>query len=156
MDGAGFVSPSRPSFMPLAAVVIAGLFLIYRLATAFDFSMSMLVGEAFYRQSGMNDAHIFYFLTLPVWVISAWSVAIWCGLAGAVAVFLKPAIALPLLLISLLGAIGYAMYTLVLSNGREALGIIWFMPLANVVYTLMMISIVHRYVIRHPATTSLI
>lgn len=55
----------------------------------------------------------------PAWVIGAWGVAVWVGLAGAILLVLRHRLAEPLLLVSLIGVLVWLAGLLLVSGIRE-------------------------------------
>ena len=55
----------------------------------------------------------------PTWMIACYAIAVWSGLAGAVLLLLRRKLAVPVLLVSLIGAIGTFLPYLVVPSVRE-------------------------------------
>lgn len=115
--------------MPWHAWVLGGVLLLYSLAAVYDHIMSLSQGENFYRASGMTAAQIEYFLNVPVWALTGWTLSVWGCFFGSIALLLRHRFAIGLFFISLVGSLIYIVYVLILSNGREAMGVLWFMPI---------------------------
>lgn len=115
--------------LPWHAWVTGVIFLLYSLAAAYDYIMSLSQGEIYYRASGMTEAQISYFLSVPVWAVIGWTLSVWGGLLGSVALFFRHRSAVGLFAASLAGGLIYILHVLVLSAGREAMGVLWLMPL---------------------------
>ena len=120
---------------PWHAWVLGGIFLLYSLAAAFDHVMSLSVGEEYYRSSGMTESQIIYFSSVPSWAIIGWTLCVWGGLFASLALLFRYRIASTLFSISLFGGLIYILYVLVLSAGREAMGVLWLMPIILAVIT---------------------
>ena len=114
--------------LPWHAWVLGGVFLLYSLAASYDYIMSFYQGEAYYRASGMTESQISYFLTVPLWAVIGWTLSVWGGLSGSVTLFFRHRSTIPLFLSSFTGGLIYILYVLVLSPGREAMGVLWLMP----------------------------
>lgn len=125
--------------LPWHAWVMGSIFLLYGMASAFDYVMSVLQGEAYYRASGMTDFQVAYFSNIPTWAKIGWTLSVWGGLVGSLALLLRRRLAVWLFIASLLGSLMYMLHTLVLSAGKEAMGAIWFMPFIISGVTLVMI-----------------
>lgn len=124
------INPAAPAArLPWHGWFLAGVFLLYSLAAAFDYVLSLAQGEAYYRASGMTDAQVAYFLSLPIWALIAWSCSVWAGLLAPIALMARRRVSGAFFMLASLGTLLYSLYTLVLSAGREAMGAIWFMPL---------------------------
>ena len=114
--------------LPWHAWLIGGVFLLYGLASAFDYVMSLLQGEAYYRASGMTDSQVVYFSSVPLWAMVGWTLSVWGGLFASCALLFRRRSAVFFFATSLLGSLIYIFYTFVLSAGKDAMGGIWFMP----------------------------
>lgn len=121
--------------LPWHGWVLGGIFLLYSLAAVFDHVMSLSQGETFYRASGMSEAQIVYFSSVPVWAIIGWTLSVWGGLFGSLALLFRSRFAGVLFFASLLGGLIYMLHVLVLSAGREAMGVLWVMPIIIAVIT---------------------
>jgi hypothetical protein len=121
--------------LPWHGWLVGGIFLLYSLAAVFDHIMSLSQGETFYRASGMSEAQIVYFSSVPVWVIIGWTLSVWGGLFGSLALLFRHRFAGVLFSASLLGGLIYILHVLVLSAGREAMGVLWVMPIIIAVIT---------------------
>ncbi|MFO1369909.1 MAG: hypothetical protein U1F46_13010 [Marinagarivorans sp.] len=108
--------------------LLAGVFLLYSLAAAIDYMLSLFQGAQYYRASGMTDAQVDYFSSLPLWVMGAWTCSVWAGVLAPMALLLRRRYSRALFALALCGTGLYSLYTLVLSAGREAMGDMWFMP----------------------------
>ena len=56
---------------------------------AYDFSMSLTQGEAYYRASGMTGGLIDYYLSMPGWVYVPWTLGIGGAVLGTVFLLLR-------------------------------------------------------------------
>ncbi|NVK55298.1 MAG: hypothetical protein HWE26_06760 [Alteromonadaceae bacterium] len=130
---------SKSLHLPWHAWVLGGVFLLYSLAASYDYIMSLYQGEVYYRASGMTDSQIAYFLTVPFWAVIGWTLSVWGGLLGSVALLFRHRSAVNLFLSSLIGGLIYILYVLVLSAGREAMGALWLMPLILAAITMAML-----------------
>ena len=115
--------------LPWHGWLVGGIFLLYSLAAGFDHIMSLSQGETFYRASGMSEAQIVYFSSVPVWAIIGWTLSVWGGLFGSLALLFRHRFAGVFFSASLLGGLLYILHVLVLSAGREAMGVLWLMPI---------------------------
>ena len=125
--------------MPWHGWLAGGLLLLFGIAAAFDHGMSMALGERFYRASGMSEAQVAYFSGVPAWATAGWTLSVWGGLLAAAALLLRRRRAAWLFAGSLLGGLVYMLYLLALSEGREAMGVLWMMPVVMAVITALMI-----------------
>ncbi|HMW49075.1 MAG TPA: hypothetical protein PKD17_18645 [Cellvibrionaceae bacterium] len=134
--------------LPWHGWTLAVIYLLYSLAAAFDYVMSFVQGADYYRASGMTDAQVVYFSSLPMWVLAAWTLSVWGGLLAPLALMARRRFSRELFVLSLLGVLLYILYTLVLSAGREAMGGLWFMPIAIAVITAGFIVYCHQLIKR--------
>jgi hypothetical protein len=88
----------------------------------FDYTMSHLRGEAYYRLMGMSDAQIAYLNAMPTWMHAAWALGVWGSVAGSILLLLRSKWAFHAFAVSFLGVIGNLLYSFVLSPGAEANG----------------------------------
>src|SRR5690606_13138867 len=103
--------------MPWHGWLLGGVLAIYGLAAGFDHFMSLAQGEAYYRGSGMSDMQVAYFSAQPPWAIAGWTVSVWAGLWGALAMLLRRRLASLLFALATGGSLVYIAYVLVLTNG---------------------------------------
>lgn len=127
------------SRMPWHGWLLGGLLLLYGLAAAFDHGVSLAQGEAYYRASGMSEPQVAYFSAQPAWAIAGWTLSVWAGLAGAVALLLRRPVAAPLFALAAAGSLAYIVYLLVLTDGRAAMGVLWAMPLVLAALMILMV-----------------
>ena len=133
-------SPSKMSpSLPWHAWISGIIFLLFGLASTFDYVMSITQGESYYRASGMTEQQIAYFSAVPFWAVLAWTASVWASLLGAGTMLLRRRIAMPLFLISVAGSFFYILYSFALSTGREAMGMMWPMPLLVTALTIGMV-----------------
>ena len=129
--------PTSPR-LPWTARIAGTLLLLFGLAAAYDYTMSLTVGEPYYRASGMNDFQVAYYTTVPSWATVGWTLSVWGGLLAAVFLLLRKAAAEPLFLVCLTGNVLYDLYIYGFSDGIRAMGVVWFMPLVMTVVSLVM------------------
>lgn len=91
--------------------LVAGVGLLWNGFGAFDYTMSHLQGEAYYRQMGMTDAQIAYMDTYPSWMHAVWAIGVWGSALGAVLLLLRSKWAFHAFAVSILGAIGNVAYS---------------------------------------------
>ena len=127
--------PDQSIRTPWHLWAVGGVLTAFNALGAFDYVMSVSQGEDYFRSSGMTDAQVAYFSSVPIWATAAWTISVWAGLFGGVLLMLRHKLAPLMLAFCVLGTAAYAFYTLVLSEGREAMGALWFMPLLVTVLT---------------------
>jgi hypothetical protein len=141
-DARRVVSGTRA--LPWHGWLAGGVLLLFGIAAAFDHGMSLALGAEFYRASGMSEAQVGYFSAVPAWAITGWTLSVWGGLLAAAALLLRRRQAGWLFAASLLGGLVYILYVLVLSEGRQALGVLWMMPLVMAAITALMVRYCQR------------
>ncbi|HDZ13914.1 hypothetical protein LCGC14_1133800 [marine sediment metagenome] len=109
--------------------VIGFILFVYSSFSLYDYVMSILLKEAYFVDSGMTEFQIEYFTNFPIWVTIAWTVSVWGLFLATIAFLLRIRIAFILFLISLIGTLLYVIYTFGLSEGLEAMGVIWPAPI---------------------------
>lgn len=127
--------------LPWPAWLAGGLFLLYSLAAGFDHVMSLAQGATYYRNSGMSESQVAFFTAVPLWAVAGWTLSVWGGLCGSAALLLRRRVATGLLAVSLAGSAVYMLHVLVLApGGREAMGVLWAMPMILGVLTAVLVG----------------
>lgn len=88
----------------------------------YDYLMSHLQGEAYYRQVGMTEAQIAYMAAYPTWMHALWALGVWSAVAGSLLLLLRSRFALHAFILSLLGIVGSNGYALFTPGGWEVMG----------------------------------
>lgn len=88
----------------------------------YDYLMSHLQGEAYYRQMGMSEAQIAYMAAYPTWMHGVWALGVWGAVVGSVLLLLRSRYALHAFILSLLGIVGSNGYALFTPGGWEVMG----------------------------------
>ncbi len=112
-----------PRSTPWHFWVVAVVSLIWNGFGGFDYTMSHLQGETYYRQMGMTDAVIAFMDTYPSWMHAVWAVGVWGSVLGAVLLILRSKWAFHAFAVSILGAIGNLAYTAMSPGGSAVMGI---------------------------------
>jgi hypothetical protein len=89
---------------------------------AYDYFMSKTGGDAYLRQSGMNEAQIAHMHAYPVWMTADWAIGVWGGLLAAVLLLARMRYAFHVFAVSLAAFLVMLVYTYALSNGGAAMG----------------------------------
>ena len=76
----------------------------------YDYTMSHLQGEAYYRQMGMPDAAIAALNAYPTWMHAVWAIGVWGSVLGSILLLLRSRWAFHSFALSSLGAIGALIY----------------------------------------------
>ena len=88
----------------------------------FGLSMWMYGDEELLEKFGMNEEQIEFINQTPLWVKVAFGVAVIFGTLGCLALVKNKKIAVPMLILSLLGVIAQNVYLCFLSNSIEVMG----------------------------------
>lgn len=78
----------------------------------YDYTMSHLQGEAYYRQTGMSEAVIAFMQTYPTWMHAVWAVGVWGSVLGSLLFVARSRWAFHAFALSALGAAGALAYNL--------------------------------------------
>jgi hypothetical protein len=101
---------------------VAGLSLLWNGFGAYDYTMSHVQGESYFRQMGMTDAQIAYLNSMPSWMHGVWAIGVWGSLLGSVLLILRTRWALHAFALSFLGVLGNLIYTFGMSDGMKVNG----------------------------------
>ncbi len=100
--------------------VVGGLALAWSATGAVDYVLTQIQHEAY--MSSFTPEQRAFFYGFPAWVVSAWAVAVWCGVLGALLLLLRRRLAVWVLLLSFLAMVVTTVHNYVLSNGLEVVG----------------------------------
>jgi len=100
--------------------VVGVLGLLWSAGGALDYVMTQTRNESY--MSAFTPDQLTFFYGLGTWVIAAWAIAVWGGVVGAVLLLLRKAIAVWVLLASLVAMLITTFQNYVLSNGMEVVG----------------------------------
>lgn len=107
---------------PLHLWIVGGLGLIWNGFGAYDYLMSKLQGETYYRQMGMTDAQIAYMDSYPLWMMFVWPVGVWSAVLGTVLLLRRSRTAAPVFALSLGAFLVSLAYAWLLSDGAAVMG----------------------------------
>jgi hypothetical protein len=107
--------------------VVAVLAVLWNGFGGYDYTMSHLQGEAYYRQMQMTDAQIAFMDTYPTWMHAVWAIGVWGSVAGTILLLLRMKWAFHAFVLSSLGALGNVIYTAMVPGAAETMGLV--MPL---------------------------
>jgi hypothetical protein len=124
--------------------VVAVVGLLWNSFGGYDYTMSHISGEAYYRQMGMTDAQITYMAAYPSWMHAVWAIGVWGSVAGAVLLLLRMRWAFQAFCLSTLGALGALIFTATVGEGARIMGLI--MPAVIVVVCLVFVWYAQRMV----------
>ena len=94
--------------------------LLWNAVGALDFVMTQTRNEKY--MSGFTPAQLEYFYGFPAWVVVAWGVAVFGGVAGSILLLLRKALAFPVFAVSFVAMVLTTIYNFVLTNGMEIMG----------------------------------
>ena len=86
--------------------VIAVISALWNGFGGYDYTMSHLQGDAYYRQMQMTEAQIAVMDAYPVWMHAVWAIGVWGSVAGSILLLLRMRWAFHAYVLSTLGAVG--------------------------------------------------
>lgn len=89
----------------------------------YDYTMSHLQGETYYRQMGMTDAQIAMMTAYPTWMHAVWAVGVWGSVLGSILLLLRSRWAFHAFAVSFLGVVGNVAYTVMTPQALETMGV---------------------------------
>jgi hypothetical protein len=101
--------------------VVAVVGLLWNGFGGYDYTMSHLQGETYYRQMGMTDPQIAVLAAYPSWMHAVWAVGVWGSVLGAVLLILRMRWAFHAFALSTLGALGALIYNLAVPEAKAAM-----------------------------------
>ena len=122
--------------------VIAVLSLLWNGFGGYDYTMSHLQGETYYRQMGMTDAQVALMAAYPSWMHGVWAIGVWGSVVGSLLLLMRSKWALHAFALSAAGAIGALLYNLVTPEVMAAMSPI--MPIVIVVICLFFVWYANR------------
>src|SRR5690349_9856281 len=99
-----------PRSTPWHFWVVAAASALWNGFGGYDYTMSHVQGEAYYRQMGMTDAQIAYMASYPTWMHAVWAIGVWGSVLGAILLLLRSKWAFHAFAVSFLGALGNLAY----------------------------------------------
>jgi membrane-anchored protein YejM (alkaline phosphatase superfamily) len=102
--------------------IVGVLALLWNGFAGYDYTMSHVQGDAYYRQLGMTEAQITFMHAYPAWVTAAWAVGVWGSVVGAILLLARSRYAVHAFVVSLAGLLASLVYNFLLSNGAEVMG----------------------------------
>lgn len=87
----------------------------------YDYTMSHLQGETYYRQMGMTDAIIAFMDTYPTWMHAVWAVGVWGSVLGSILLLVRSKWAFHAFAVSTLGAAASLAYNVVTPGAMEVM-----------------------------------
>ncbi len=113
---------SEPPRTPIHLWIVGALGMLWNGFGAFDYLMSNLEGETWYRQMGLTDAQIAYMNAFPAWMMIVWPIGVWGAVLGTILLLRRSRTAAPVFLVSLAAFLLSLVYTYALSDGGQVMG----------------------------------
>lgn len=141
MSESALERPVVRTHTPIHLWIVGVLALLWSAMGAFDYLATQM--ELDFYMSQFTESQLAYFYGFPAWVVSAWAIAVWCGLAGSVGLLLRRRWAVWMFGVSLLGMALTTVYNFVLTDGSAVMGtggviftvIIWVVAILLFVYS---------------------
>jgi len=110
---------------PMWFTITSGLFLAWNLfgLVVFALAMTKFRKREALEKAGLNELQIDLTLATPTWVNIAFGIAVVLGVLGCVALLMKSQLAIPFLVVSLLGVLAQNTYMYFLSDTVKVMGV---------------------------------
>jgi len=105
---------------PTSFYWIAGLALVWNLLGLFAYVAQVTMGPE--ALAAMSDAERALYENMPAWATSAFAIAVTAGVLGCLLLILRKSLALPMLVLSLVGVVVQMIYNFLMSNALEVMG----------------------------------
>ncbi|MBW8816210.1 MAG: hypothetical protein JF588_22565 [Caulobacterales bacterium] len=96
--------------------------LLWNAYGAYDYWMTKTGGDAYLRTSGMNDAQVAQYHSMPAYMTAVWAVGVWGGLLGAILMLARSRWAFHVFLASLAAFLVSLVYAFGLSDEAKVMG----------------------------------
>lgn len=106
--------------VPMHLWIVGGLAVLWNAAGAFDYLATQLRWQSYMSQ--FSPEQLEYFYGLPAWMVSAWALAVWGGVAGSLGLLLRRRWSVWLFGLSLAGMAVSTVYSFGMSEGAEVMG----------------------------------
>jgi len=116
MADTGPESPKTPWHLWVIGVIS----LLWNSTGAMDFTMTQARNAAYLK--GLTQAQLDFFYGFPLWVVAAWGIATWGGVAGSLLLLLRRKLAKPVFLASFIGMVLTTIHNFGLSNAWQVMG----------------------------------
>ena len=98
--------------------VVGILTLIWNGFGAFDYIMTQTENVAY--MEAFTDAQLEYYYSMPVWYVACWAIAIWTSVLASLCLLLRLKLAVLSIVISMIGFLVTALYSIVLHPMPDA------------------------------------
>ncbi|PVM91925.1 hypothetical protein DDF67_06405 [Caulobacter endophyticus] len=88
----------------------------------FDFTMSMIQGEAYMAAAGMTPEQIAHYREMPAWMTLVWAIGVLGAFGASALVLLRRKLAFPVFAVSLAAFLVSLLYTYALTDGGKVMG----------------------------------
>jgi uncharacterized membrane protein YhhN len=112
-----------PRSTPWHFWVVAVVSAVWNGFGGYDYTMSHVRGEPYFREMGMTDAQIAVIASYPSWMHGVWAVGVWGSVLGAILLLLRKRRAMHAFAVSFLGAAGNLIYTAMTPTANAAMGL---------------------------------
>ncbi|WP_225204512.1 hypothetical protein [Novosphingobium huizhouense] len=97
-------APARPrAAAPWHLWAVAAIGLLWNAFGCYDYLMSKLEPESYFREMGLGPDMIAYMAAFPAWLTAFWALGVWGSLAGSVLLLARSRLAVAAFALSLLG-----------------------------------------------------
>ncbi len=111
---------SSVSSTPRHLWIVGVVGLLWNAVGAWDYLMTQTRNESY--MASFSPEQLEYFYGFPVWVVSAWAIAVWGGVLGCILLLMRKRATVPVFLASLLAMIVTTVHNYILSDGLEVAG----------------------------------
>ncbi len=105
--------------------VIGGLLAVWNLSGLYQYYTFSTLEPEMLQAAGYNAGQIAHIFDTPTWAHSAYAIAVNAGVLGVIFLLLRKAWAMPMFVISLVGAVLQFADAYVLRNGLEVIDSVW-------------------------------
>ena len=105
-----------PNWIFVTSVIFIG----WNMMGAIFYLNEMFMGPEMF--DALDSAQQNFFSSRPAWVTASYATAVWLGILGAFLLLLRKKLALPIFIISLVGALLQITYNLFIGGGLDAFG----------------------------------
>ena len=105
---------------PIHLWIVSVLAVLWNAMGAFDYTATQFQLQFYIGQ--FTPEQLDYFFAFPVWMVSAWAIAVWTSVLGSLSLLLRKAWAVWLFGISILGLAVSTVYNYILSDGLAVMG----------------------------------
>jgi hypothetical protein len=112
-----------PRSTPWHFWVVAAVSALWNGFGGYDYTMSHVQGEAYYRQMHMTDAQMAFMASYPTWMHAVWAIGVWGSVVGSILLLLRMRWATHAFALSTLGAVGALLYA-AMNGAASGMGLV--------------------------------